>query len=156
MNNTIDLIKEDLRRHKVTITLPSEQEEKSLYLMLITAKTSKLRDLYKTYGNKVTTTHLKIAKKIFGEDETENLYGIFIDENLQMVFAFNCDFADYDHQKRVIVFKDIDNILIDRIEVKEKKDFSIPLPRIPRGGVRFPRNDRDDWSNTLIKYGLPE
>lgn len=138
MNNVISLIKEDLRRHKVTVTLPSEQDEKSLYLILITAKTSKIKDLKKTYASRVTTTHLKIAKKVFREDETENVYGVLVDENLQMVFAFNRDFADYDSKKKAIIFKDIDDVLIDRIEVKDKEAFPIPRPSsrraLPRGG----------------------
>ena len=141
MNNAISLIKEDLQRHKIAVTLPSEQDEKSLYLILITAKTSKLKDLKKTYDSKATRTHLKIAKKIFGEDETENVYGVLIDESLQMVFAFNRDFADYNSKKKEIVFKDIDDVLIDRIEVKDKGEFPIPRPSsgrmFPGGGGRF-------------------
>lgn len=154
MNNAIGLIKEDLRRHRVTVTLPGEQEEKSLYLILITAKTKKFKDFVETYGNQVTTTHQKIAQKVFGAEETKNVYGALIDENMRMIFAFNRDFADYDKTKKAIVFKDIDDVLIDRIEVKKiKLEEGEALPIGPK--ERRGRNP-DNIGEWLIRYSLAE
>lgn len=155
---SIDLIHEDLRRHKVSVTLPGEQEEKSLYLILITAKTSKLEDFWGTYGDKATAIHQKIAQKVFGTEETENVYGALIDESLRMIFAFNRDFADYDSNNKTIVFKDIDDVLINRIEAKkevEKTELEIkemsPIQR-PKRKSMLP-NDIGEW---LIRYSLTE
>jgi hypothetical protein len=152
MNNVIGLVRGDLERHRVSVALPGEKAEKSLYLIMINAKTSKLKDLQETYGVKATTTHVKIAKKIFGENETENVYGVLIDDDLRMVFAFNRDFADYDSKKKAVIFRDIDDVLVDRIEAKEK-DSSLPLPRESGGRSFFPR--RGEGSG-LIKYSLAE
>lgn len=136
MSNVIGLIKEDLQRHKVTVKLPNEQEERSLFLIEITGKTSKLNDLEMTYGSEMTPVHKKIIKKFFGEDETENVYGVLVDDDLRMVFAFNRDFADYNAEKKSIVYKDIDDLLLDMIEVKETKESPIPHTtgrKLPKG-----------------------
>lgn len=157
MNNVIDLINEDLLNHRVAVKLPREKHIKLLYLILITAKTSKLKDFQKTYGNEVTMAHLKIAKKVFGEDKTENIYGVFVDENLTMVFAFNREFADYNSKKKTVIFKDIDDLLIDKIEVKKDEGSSFPkfdskkLFSVPEQGGR-----RDGGGRGLIKYSLTE
>lgn len=158
MNNVIGLVKKDMKRHEVIVTLPNEQMEKSLYLILIAAKTSKLEDIKKTYGNKVTSTHLKVAKKIFGEDETENIYGVLFDENLQMIFAFNREFADYDRKKKLIIFKDIDDILIDKIEVKKNEGSSFPkLDSEKLFSVPEQESRRSEGGGRgLIKYSLTE
>lgn len=153
MNNAISLIKEDMARHMVSVILPGEKIEKSLYLIMMNAKTSKLNDLQKTYDTKATTTHIKIAKKIFGEGETENVYGVFIDEGMQIAFAFNRDFADYDSKKKAIVFRDIDDILVDRIEPKKIKIESSSLPNKESRRSFFPRRGGGDM---IIKYSLTE
>jgi len=152
MNNAIDLIKKDMQRHKVIVKLPNEKKEEELYLILITAKTSKLMDFKKTYRGKaiVTLTHLKIAQKIFDNTETENVYGIFLNKNLQMVFAFNRDFADYDSEKKLIVYKDIDDVLTDEIETKD--DVEDNVIKIPKRRDMFPGGG----GSMLIKYSLAE
>lgn len=150
MNNAIGLVKTDMKRHAVSVVLPGEQEERSLFLIMISAQTSKLKDFEQTYGNKVTTTHLKVARKVFGEVETENVYGVLMDENLQMVFAFNRDFADYDAKRKAVIFKDVDDILLDRIEAK-REDAPTPIPN--RRDFAFPRRP---GGSGVIKYSLSE
>jgi len=135
VSNAPNFINEDLQRHKVKVILPGETKEVSLYLIMVTAKIKKLEDFVQTYGTKVTTTHQKIAKKIFGTGETDNVYGVFLGEDLKMVFAFNRDFADYDKNKKVIVYKDIDDILIDKIPIN-KEEFTPPRLRPPSFGGR--------------------
>lgn len=162
MNNAISMIRNDMQRHKVTVTLPlpNKQEARQLYLIMMGAKTSQLEDFKQTYGDEVTKTHLKLAEKVFGKGETESVYGVFYDMNLQMVFAFNRAFADYDNSKKYVLYKDIDDLLIERVEVKnekkEKKKKDFHLPRRPlRPNLR-----RDEFpggsGRSLIKYSLTE
>lgn len=148
MNNAIDLIRGDLKRHKVTVVLPGEQEEKHFYLIMVKGKTSKFEDFKKTYGEQATTTHLRIAKKIFGYKEIENTYGVFVDEDLRMIFAFNRDFADYDKTKKAIIYKDIDDVLIEKIG-------PVVTPGFPDSNVpsNFPI---PSGGGILIKYSLTE
>jgi hypothetical protein len=121
MNNVIELLNEDLQNHRAEVILPGEKGKKSLYLLMLAANVSRLDDFKKTYGDKVTDIHIKIAEKLFGKEKTENVYGVFVDENLKMVFAFNREFADYDSKKKEVVFKNIDDILLDKINSKEKE-----------------------------------
>jgi hypothetical protein len=177
MKNAISLIQKDLRRHKITMLMPgrTQGKGKSFYLILVMAKTSMLQDLKNAYGGEVKPVHLKIAKKIFGEVETENVYGVLVDENLKMVFAFNREFADYDSKKKAIVFKDLVEVLIGRLDLKKngvkkeakkgvKKEAKkgggkttktevviIPEPIFPSRG-RFP----SCGLHALIKYSLVE
>jgi hypothetical protein len=162
MNNAISMIRNDMQRHKVTVTLPNEQEEKQLFLTIMEAKTSQFEDFKQTYGKQVTTTHLKLAEKVFGKGETENTYGVFYDKNLQIVFAFNRDFADYDSSKKQVLFKDIDDLLIERVQAKEvwkkkeKKKLDLHLPSIPRRPRRPVIHDSGFNPHTIIKYSLTE
>ena len=151
MNNIISSIKEELQRHLVSVILPEGREKKSLYLIMVTGKTNKLTDFINTYGNQVTETHIKIAKKIFGENETDNIYGVFVDKDLQMIFAFNREFADYNKQKKRIVFKNIDDVLTDKIKVREK-DNTIP-PLHEKKKPVFPQGDS---GSMILKYSLIE
>ena len=146
MNNALNLINEDLQRHKVKVILPAEKKEVSLYLIMVTAKTKKLEDFVQTYGTKATTTHRKIAKKIFGTGETENIYGVFLGEDLKMVYAFNRDFADYDKNKKVILYKDVDDILVDKIPTNEET-FTPPS---------FKPSDFGGGGGMVLRYSLVE
>ncbi|MFC1609010.1 hypothetical protein ACFL2R_02745 [Patescibacteria group bacterium] len=137
MNNAISLVKGDMERHKVKVVLPDEGVERVLFLVMTSAKTSKLKDFRQTYGKRVTSTHNKIAEKIFGEGETDNIYGIFFDMDLKMIYAFNRDFADYDSEKKAVVFEDVDDLLLGKIEVKPDEEVK-PNPDIKPPGGHFP------------------
>jgi hypothetical protein len=161
MRNAIGLIKKDLQRHKISMLMPGTTQGKgrSFFLILVTAKTSLLADLKNTYGKEVTAVHLKLAKKIFGEAETENIYGVLVNQDLQMLFAFNRLFADYDRKSRMIVFKDIDGILMDRVEAKKKDQ----VPTIDLSGLNAPPRFEErrrfpdcGGMHVMIKYSLVE
>lgn len=154
MNNTIELIKKDLQRHKVEVVLPNEKDKKSLYLIMIIARTSKLEDFKKTYGDKATPVHLKIAAKIFGENETNNTYGLLLNEDLKIAFAFNREFADYDAKRKEIIYKDIDDVLLERIKTENKEKKKISPKDILE---KFPLSPKDfDHNKATIKYSLIE
>lgn len=133
MDNAISLVNKDLQNHLVTVTLPGEEIPKKLFLIEVGANTSMLEDYRLTYGKVITDLHSKIAKKIFGEKKTDNTYGIFIDRDLKIVFAFNRQFADYDKKSQQIQFKNVDDVIAEKVEPIEIEweEISTP-PRPPR------------------------
>jgi hypothetical protein len=114
MNNVLHLINDDLRRHRVTVTLPGAERTEDFYLIMLASKTSKLRDFTQTFPD-LNRTHLKLAKKLFGDEESDSIYGVLIDEDLKLVYAFNVDFADFDSKQNLIVYKDVDDILLAKV-----------------------------------------
>jgi len=137
MNSSLSLIKEDLMRHKVEVTLPGEKSKKHLFLIIIKAKTKLEVDYRATFGNAISLLHVKIAKKIFGTDETENEYGVFLDNDLKMVFSFNTLFADYDRNKKEVVYRDLDSILvnaINQIDIKNTFDEAFTQEKVATKG----------------------
>lgn len=146
MKNVLGLVREDIQRHKISVVLPDETEARSLYLVEVTGLTSKLKDFKEAYGKLVTAIHEKIAEKVFGESETQNVYGVLFDEDLKMVFAFNRSFADYDQVIKEIVYRDIDEILLEKVEVKKEK----PTPS-SGGQKRF-----DSGGGMVLRYSLAE
>jgi hypothetical protein len=170
--NAKNLLLKDLQRHEVTVSLPGESEKRKLYLIEITAKTSKYDDFVQVYPE-ATPIHLKLAEKLFGRDEVNNIYGVFLDTALWVVFAFNREFADYDKKKQEIVFKPIDDLLLDSVSGKDTsvsdlkiKKGSFPKSLKPEGDTgpkRHPfRRDRssfwpgDGGSSGVVRYSLTE
>lgn len=147
-----NLIADDLVNHEVRVTLPGGKEEQTLYLIEMTSRTSKLADFTKAYQGQATETHLKIAKKIFGGEKMDNVYGVLFSQEREtrMVFAFNREFADYDKERKEIVYKDIDDLLMGYID-PATPDFSKPNffhtehPMFPKGGT-----------SGVLKYSLVE
>lgn len=156
MNNVAELVKQDMKRHQVRVTLPGEETERVLYLIEFTAKTSRLKDFKETYGKSVTNTHAKIARKVFGEEETVNTYGIFFDQCFQMVFAFNRQFADFNRAQKEVVYVDIDEVLVDRIEPKEEDAPDLFPSAFPSARPPFGNDDFGRGGGMLVRYSLPE
>jgi hypothetical protein len=151
-SNVIELIRTDIKRHQVEVILPGEEKSRMLFLIEVVAKTSKVEELPLVYGEKVSSLHLKVAEKIFGKQESENVYGVFVDENLKYVFAFNRDFADYNPEKRCVEYKELDDILVEKVEPRKVEPLTIPRsPRSRdrgRGGL--------GGGHTVLKYSLTE
>jgi len=130
MKNALEIIEKDCGRHKVPVILPGKKGPKDYFLIMIDAKTSLLEDLKITYGDAVTRLHVRMAENLSWVAETDNTYGVLIDNEMRMVFAFNRAFADYNKKTKEIDYKDIDDLLIEKIK---PSTVSIP-PRRPSGG----------------------
>jgi hypothetical protein len=74
-----------------------------------------------------------LIERLFGEDEADHEYGVFINDELKMVFAFNRKFADYNKETKKVEFMDIDKFLIQVMPeiIGEKKSFK-PKPHKPK------------------------
>jgi uncharacterized membrane protein YvbJ len=155
MKNVIELIKRDMERHTITVTLPGERKERKMYLIITNAKTSKLEDFKKTYGKKATKTHLKLATKIFGEKETENSYGTLLDSDFRIIFAFNMDFAEYRPIQKNIYYRDIEDVIIEAVKKNIESGNFPQLPPLSPNQTRIP-NGRGGGGNFVVKYSLTE
>lgn len=122
MKNVMSVILKDLERQKVRVILPGFEEERDLFLMGVEANTSTLEDFKTTFAGKITMTDLLVAKKVFGENVTKNKYGVFVDQEQKMIFAFNLIFGDYDKEKRVMVYKTVQEILLKAPLIKVLED----------------------------------
>lgn len=155
MKNALSIVKGDVVRHKVRVTLPGDSKPKTLYLLMISGETSTLEDLKSTFGDKISTLHLRLAKKVWGEGRTQNTYGVFVDDDLKMVFAFNRLFADFENGQ--VVYRDLDEIIEKAVDGNQEsalgEDFQ-PEPLFPF----------DDFENTpsrpgggmMIRYSIPD
>jgi len=117
----LEMIKNAFRRQEVEVLLPDKKYRQTLSLAFITVKTNKLQDFLKIYGGKVASIHIEMARKIFGDGESENTYGVFFDKrpNPEMVFAFDIDFAQYDKGRKEVIVKDIDEVLMEKLIIKK-------------------------------------
>lgn len=153
LGNTIHLICTDLKRHMVQVILPEEDGrkiERTMYLIMIRAKTSMLSDFEYVFSDALVSMHKKIAEKVFKREETDNDYGLLINEDLKIVFAFNRAFADYDKNKKEIIYRDPDDILSERIEVSanpnsiEVDDFRPPFSGGGGMTIRYSLAEKED------------
>lgn len=151
--NVMDLLKKDLQRHKVPVRLPGRDEERQLFLIEIRALTNKIDDLRQSFGKKVVALRLRLAEKIFGQAETFSDYGVFFDDNYRMVFAFNREFADYNKETKTVVYKDIDDILMDHLV-----DVDLPTSHsfTPMVIERPPARNDFGGSSAVFRYSLVE
>ena len=147
----MELIRNDIKRHQVEVVLPGETKSQTFFLIEVTAKTNKVEELPLVYGEKVSSLHLKVAKKIFGDQESENVYGVFVDESLKYVFAFNRDFADYNPERKCVEYKDLDDILVEKVEPRKVEPLTIPRSPRGRGGGRG-----GFGPGAVMKYSLTE
>lgn len=158
MDNVIELLKKEMQKHKVEVVLSREVKERQFFLIETKAKTSTLEDFLMTFGTEVTPLHIRIAKKVFGEGQKVNTYGVLYDEEMKPVFAFNRLFADYDRKTKKIVYRNIDDILLDdnlfnKPEDNRENDF--PQTQVPFRPYAVPPHSHFG-PNNVIKYALLE
>lgn len=158
--NSLGIVIEDLKKHEVMVALPGENGEKytynratrALYLIELKAKTDKAREFEEVFGKELTSLHLKIAKKVFGDQETESVYGVLINPFNKIVFAFNREFADYDRDKQEIVFRDPGDILASLIAFPEPGKKKLSFDQEEDMGRIFPK--KGEFPKGYIRYSL--
>ncbi|MFA5124242.1 MAG: hypothetical protein WC473_00225 [Patescibacteria group bacterium] len=179
-DGALNFLRLDLQRHQVEVKLPNRQnpqdsmEEmtRDYYLIVMRGQTKLAEEFMATYPQE--TGMINLAIRIFGAEETICDYGVLLNDDLQIVFAFNRLFADYDHEKQEIVFKTAEQVLIEQLDqnnnlppIPELPPESSPLPRQLRRRPFFPPSTPDgimtfygafsDWpggsGTAMIKYG---
>ena len=132
MKNAISVVRKDLEKQRVKVFLPDFGEERDLFLIGVDSTTSTFEDFKTTFAGKATMTEIIAAKKVFGENETKNKYGVFVDNHFQMVYFFNLLFGDYDKEKRIVVYKTPQEILLKAPLVKMLTETKDPLMFNPK------------------------
>ena len=148
MNNVLDLLKEELKKHKVLVKLSGEKKAKSYFLIAFQAEIDFIEDMKATYGKKVESIHIKLAKKLHGSKKKFFEYGVLVDKDLNFIFAFNRLFADYDKKNKEIKYKDIDDVLVEGTKV-QLEDL-LPIKPKPPAKPSFP------GGNLVMRYSLAE
>jgi len=158
MFNVLSLVVADLQNHKVTITLPEQKEKRELFLIIVKANTSLNEDFIQTFApdgdaKKFSPLHQKMIDKVFPKKKTDNYFGMFVDDNLQLVFAFNVAFAEYDAKKEKVIYKNMDDLLVEAAPVAiAHKPFIDDDDRFP-GRSSFPGGGGMDMR---MRYAIPE
>ncbi|MBT5021746.1 hypothetical protein HOK51_08480 [Candidatus Woesearchaeota archaeon] len=131
-------------KNKVKLNL-SGSKIKSMILIEVKYKTSKLDDFMKTYEGDVDEFKEKIARKMLGDKKIVNTYGILLTPSLQMKYAFNTAFAKYDKESESIVYTPVEEVLLGETkQVDLSKEKPKPRPR-PRPRPQSP---------TVFRYSL--
>ncbi|MFA6594018.1 MAG: hypothetical protein WCT16_02045 [Candidatus Buchananbacteria bacterium] len=166
--NALSFLRFDLQNHRVKVKLPGRQdsqdptdgEAQDCYLIIMRGKTKLAEEFMAVYPEETKMANL--VSKILGTEEIVCDYGVLLDENLRIIFAFNRLFADYDHEKQEVIFKTPDQVLIEQLnngfplqEQSPADDPSdeqlFPLPRrLKRGRPRR----LPDQSNLTTLYGI--
>jgi hypothetical protein len=133
MHDVLSLVTGDMSRHIVQVKLPGQEVTRPMVLIEVGAKTKMVDVIAETYGDAFTDFHRKLAEKIYGTKETDLVFGVFF-EDKKMVFAFSRDLADYDQRTETVIFKDLDEVLVEMIPLKPTTPASSesPSPAPPR------------------------
>jgi len=156
--NAKNLLLEDMRRHVVLVTLP-EEKKRELILIEISASTSLYDDFCQTYPD-ATAMHRKLAEKLFGKKQTQNVYGTLFDADLKVVFAFNRAFADYDRKKEKIIYTPVDELLLDAIPETTSFKPNFVKPKIEKEKPYKPNQSQSFFGGGggggTVRYSLTE
>lgn len=107
-----------LEEHKLIVTDGTNVNE--IYLIEVDPGTTLLADFETTFPD-MKGFKLDAARKSLGKDEGKQTYGVAIDTDLQYVFAFNRQFAEFANNK--LVFTNPKDIILNNIEHGAKKKF---------------------------------
>lgn len=119
--NALDALRGDLKNHQVKVKLPGEDRIRKFSLIMVSAKTSILDDIKRDYPD-ANTTQIELTKRLFKDSKKNQLYGVFVDiEKLAYVFAFNMAYAEYDAKTEAVVYRDLDDFLLNELNEKPGK-----------------------------------
>ncbi|MFC1753839.1 hypothetical protein ACFL96_10690 [Thermoproteota archaeon] len=145
----LDRVKSAYDDAKVMV-FTTAKRPKRFYLMEVPYKTSTFQDFLRTYDGEVDKFKKDLAKTLFGEDKKDNTYGILMDPNFRMRFAFNTAFANYDPETRQVVYTPLQELLLNE---SNERDMAAELARRSQStrtsGVRRRRR-----GGMLMKYAL--
>jgi len=117
-------VKNSYNAHKISLKL-EDGKLHNMFLINTIYKTSTVNDLVKTYQNDLDDFKLKLALKQFGNLKTTNSYGLLFSDDLQIMLAFNNNFAYYDKKSKSIVYRPVEEVLLEN----NKRDFSKIMPK---------------------------
>jgi hypothetical protein len=146
--NAKEILIGDLRNHEVRVateSIDTRTAPGTLFLIVVSAKTSLAAEFVQVYGS----TFDKMAEAAWGDKLELHEYGVLVDAEMKIVFAFNMLFAEYNRETCCIEYKDPQVILLEVIRANQ--------PSPPVFPVRPPyRPPSGDSSHVVFRYSLPD
>jgi len=130
-----------------------EIDDKNFFLIPTLYETNLLKDLKRTYGENLDEFKEKLASNLIGESLNKNRYIMLLNEDLQIEYAYNESFAEYNPETMEIEFKPVEESVLEIVEERKDSNKQIKIPGfdIPFMPSRVP--SRID-NNTIIRYAL--
>lgn len=116
--NLLGIIEGCLKEHQVDLAVDGSRVP--FYLIESRVASPLAGDFADTYPE-ADDFKKRLAVKLLGDRPAEQVYGILVDTGLKYSFAFNRKFADLNSNKDRIVFKGVEDVLL---EASEGKDLS--------------------------------
>lgn len=145
----LDNVKKDYTIKGLKINLADERGD--FFLTYVDYSTNRLQDFEATYGSSGDEIRNRLAKKLFANEKIPNRYGVILDNDLKMRFAFNTRFAEYNIGLNKVVYTPEIDLLVPATSMPQnpqvfpKYGFPGPKPK-PKPDVDFPGN--------VMKYGI--
>ncbi|MDD5133144.1 MAG: hypothetical protein PHD81_02540 [Candidatus Nanoarchaeia archaeon] len=135
----------DGRLIKLNVIIDGQVKTEDFFLTETSYQTNTFDDFIKTYANSIDSFKIQTAKQVFGETKKENGYGLILTTDLQIIFAFNKAFANYNPESKTVVYIPAEKLLLNSFKEKfDKPTFSITTKPSGLGGQGGP----------LIRYAL--
>ncbi|VVB77765.1 Uncharacterised protein [uncultured archaeon] len=159
--NLLQVISNCLDEHRVTISEGNGSQV--MRLIEVNVPSILYKDFIDTYNSEVQNFQKKLAKKLMGEDSSQQTYGVLIDSDLKYSFAFNRKFADLDRRKKRINFAGVEDLLLGLANTtdltkpsKDSEPVMVPVAPGPviRPGNGFRRRRGRGGGGMLIRYAL--
>lgn len=161
--NSLDYLKEALSPHISPVILPGKRKVRDYFLIEMSAKTDPIRDLQLVYGRKFIKKKERLARTIVKEHKLWFAYGVFCDERMIPVFAFNRILADYNRKKQRVVLFDIDDAITNLSKLvgtflEEKVRLDQEKLALELNDIRESLHDRvyPTDVHAVMKYSLPD
>lgn len=132
LKTLVNLLADD--QDLVAVKLPGSDVSKDLLLVEVQTN-GKLLDVFRdTYHGKIQPIHDMLAEKVFGFKNEPISFGLMIaPDTCTLEFAFCREFGEYESGLEAVLFKNIDDLLMERLE--QHATPLQPVPFVPEPAV---------------------
>lgn len=156
--NVLNKVKAEMKKH--IVWLKSEKKSgrhgrevlEEMYLLEIHNKADVKEEFYAIFSDKLQALEKKVAEQVFSGKLEMAVYGVFLDSDFTLRFAFNREFADYNFKDKKVELKDPGVILANRLS---KKAPISELEPWPSQFKPFRRDGRTNPGLIVLKYATP-
>jgi hypothetical protein len=142
----LDNVKRDYVRKGLKIDLADERGD--FFLAYIDYPANLFEDFESTYGSSGDEIRNRLAKKLFANEKIPNRYGVILDDDLKMRFAFNTRFAEYSVRLKKVVYTPEIDLLVPATSTPQK-------PQVfPKYGFPGPKPKPSSGSGPVFRYAI--
>lgn len=142
----LDRVKESYGKNAVELRF-DKKSSLPFFLVEISYKTDSFKDFIRTYKKDIDEFKQNIAKNLFGKEKVENQYGLLVNRDMQIVYAFNTAFAHYDRKSESVVYAPAEEILAN---LAKGRTLTPPAPTRRAHKTQH----RRPGGSTVYKYAL--